>query len=122
MACVRAIWEGTPRRRRPSGRSSTTCTKGADVKQADLIWMNGEFVAWEDAKVHVLTHGLHYGTGVFEGIRAYETEKGTAVFRHFDHLDRLYRSAELYYMPIPYELEELRAATHEVIARNELRS
>ena len=59
------------------------------MKQADLIWMNGEFVAWEDAKVHVLTHGLHYGTGVFEGIRAYETELGTAVFRHRDHLQAL---------------------------------
>src|SRR5919109_5232731 len=79
-------------------------------------------VAWEDAKVHVLTHGLHYGTGVFEGIRAYETELGAAVFRHHDHLDRLFRSAELYYMPIPYPLEELRRATHELISRNGLRS
>jgi branched-chain amino acid aminotransferase len=92
------------------------------VDQADLIWMNGDFVAWEDAKVHVLTHGLHYGTGVFEGIRAYETELGTAIFRHHDHLDRLFRSAGLYYMPIPYTLEELRTATHELIARNGLRS
>jgi branched-chain amino acid aminotransferase len=88
------------------------------VEPADLIWMNGEFVAWEDAKVHVLTHGLHYGTGVFEGIRAYDTPLGTAIFRHTDHLDRLYKSAELYYMPIPYEREELRAATHELIGRN----
>ena len=92
------------------------------MDQADLIWMNGDFVAWEDAKVHVLTHGLHYGTGVFEGIRAYETELGTAIFRHRDHLERLFRSAGLYYMPIPYTLEELRAATHELIARNGLRS
>jgi branched-chain amino acid aminotransferase len=92
------------------------------VDQADLIWMNGDFVAWEDAKVHVLTHGLHYGTGVFEGIRAYDTELGTAIFRHDDHLDRLFRSAGLYHMPIPYTLEELRAATHELIARNGLRS
>jgi len=92
------------------------------VNQADLIWMNGEFVAWEDAKVHVLTHGLHYGTGVFEGIRAYETELGTAIFRHADHLDRLRRSAELYYMPLPYSIEELRLATHELIARNNLTS
>src|SRR2546430_8050578 len=84
--------------------------------------MNGDFVAWEDAKVHVLTHGLHYGTGVFEGIRAYETELGTAIFRHHDHLDRLFRSAGLYYMPIPYTLEELRTATHELIARNGLPS
>jgi branched-chain amino acid aminotransferase len=91
------------------------------VQQADLIWHNGELVAWEDAKVHVLTHGLHYGTGVFEGERAYETPHGTAVFRHRDHLERLFKSAELYYIPIPYTLEELRAATHELIAANELR-
>ena len=89
---------------------------------ADLIWMNGEFVAWEDAKVHVLTHGLHYGTGVFEGVRCYDTEIGPAVFRHADHIDRLYKSAELYYMPIPYAPEQLRAATLDLIARNGLRS
>ena len=92
------------------------------MKQADLIWMNGEFVAWEDAKVHVLTHGLHYGTGVFEGIRCYDTEIGPAVFRHREHLQRLHRSAELYYMPMPYDVEALRAATHELIGRNGLRS
>ena len=71
------------------------------MEKAETIWMNGEFVAWDDAKVHVLSHGLHYGTGVFEGIRAYETERGTAVFRHRDHLDRLLKSAELYYLPMP---------------------
>jgi branched-chain amino acid aminotransferase len=92
------------------------------VSQADLIWMNGELVAWEDAKVHVLTHALHYGTGVFEGIRAYDTPRGTAVFRHAEHLDRLYRSAAIYMMEIPYTREELRAATHETIDRNGLRS
>ncbi len=92
------------------------------MKQADLIWMNGEFVAWEDAKVHVLTHGLHYGTGVFEGVRCYETEIGPAVFRHAEHLDRLFKSAELYYMPIPYEREQLRQATLDLIARNGFRS
>jgi branched-chain amino acid aminotransferase len=91
------------------------------VEQADLIWQNGELVAWEDAKVHVLTHGLHYGTGVFEGERAYDTADGTAIFRHHDHLARLFKSAELYYMPIPFTLEELRTATHELIAANELR-
>jgi len=91
------------------------------VEQADVIWLNGELVAWEDAKVHVLTHGLHYGTGVFEGERAYETAHGTAIFRHREHLQRLFSSAELYYMPIPYTLEELRTATHELIAANELR-
>ena len=90
------------------------------MEQADLIWHNGEMVAWEDAKVHVLTHGLHYGTGVFEGIRAYDTPQGPSIFRLHDHLDRLFKSAELYYMPIPYTLEELRSATHELIAANGL--
>ena len=92
------------------------------MSTADLIWMNGEFVAWEDAKVHVLTHALHYGTGVFEGVRAYETERGPAIFRHDDHLDRLEASAKLYYMDMPFSKEQLRAATHELITRNGLRS
>jgi branched-chain amino acid aminotransferase len=92
------------------------------VDPTDLIWMNGDFVPWEDAKVHVLTHGLHYGTGVFDSMRCYETELGPAVFRNADHLERLLRSAELYYMPVPYALEELRAATLELVARNGLRS
>jgi branched-chain amino acid aminotransferase len=91
------------------------------VKPADLIWMNGDFVPWDEAKVHVLTHGLHYGTGVFEGVRCYDTEVGPAVFRHDLHLERLFRSAELYYMPVPYTHEQLRAATLELIARNGLR-
>ncbi len=91
------------------------------MEQADLIWHNGELVAWEDAKIHVLTHGLHYGTSVFEGERAYETPGGTAIFRHLDHLARLYASAKLYYMEIPYTIEELRAATHELITANGLR-
>jgi len=92
------------------------------VNTADLIWLNGEFVAWEDAKVHVLTHALHYGTGVFEGIRAYETDRGTAIFRHQDHLDRLEASAKLYYMELPFEKEQLREVTHELIARNAFKS
>lgn len=91
------------------------------METADLIWHNGEMIAWEDAKIHVLTHGLHYGTGVFEGERAYETAKGPAIFRHREHLDRLFKSAELYYMPIPFTIDELRTATHELIAANELR-
>jgi branched-chain amino acid aminotransferase len=88
------------------------------VEQVDLIWLNGELVAWEDAKVHVLTHGLHYGTSVFEGERAYATPQGPAIFRHQDHLARLLASAKLYYMPVPYTLEQLRSATHELIAAN----
>jgi branched-chain amino acid aminotransferase len=93
-----------------------------NVDPTDLIWMNGEFVAWEDARVHVLTHGLHYGTGVFEGVRCYDTELGPAVFRNAEHVQRLRKSAELYYMPLPYSDEELRAATRELVARNGLRS
>ena len=92
------------------------------MEPADLIWMNGEFVAWEDATVHVLTHGLHYGTGVFEGVRCYDTQSsGPAVFRHAEHVDRLYKSAELYYMPIPFEREQIRQATLELIGRNGFR-
>jgi branched-chain amino acid aminotransferase len=92
------------------------------VEKSEWIWINGDFVRWDDAKVHVLSHGLHYGTGVFEGIRAYETERGTAIFRNRDHLERLQRSAGLYYMELPYSAEELREAIHELIRRNELRS
>jgi branched-chain amino acid aminotransferase len=92
------------------------------VNTADLIWLNGEFVAWEDAKVHVLTHALHYGTGVFEGIRAYETPQGTAIFRHQDHLDRLEKSAKLYYMELPFAKEQFREVTHELIVRNGFKS
>src|SRR4051812_28548668 len=84
--------------------------------------MNGEFVAWEDAKVHVLTHAMHYGTGVFEGIRAYETSEGPAIFRNRDHLDRLENSCKLYYMDLPFSKDELREATHELIGRCGLKS
>jgi branched-chain amino acid aminotransferase len=92
------------------------------VSQSDLIWMNGELVPYEDAKVHVLTHALHYGTGVFEGVRAYDTPRGTAIFRHADHIDRLFRSAALYHMEIPFSKDEIRTATHETILRNGLKS
>jgi branched-chain amino acid aminotransferase len=92
------------------------------METAEQIWLNGEFVPWEEAKVHVLSHALHYGSGVFEGIRCYETERGPAIFRHQDHLDRLAKSAQMYYMEMPYTGEQIRAATHELINRNQLRS
>jgi len=92
------------------------------MEKSEFIWMNGEFVAWDDAQVHVLSHGLHYGTGVFEGIRCYETDRGPAVFRHQDHLRRLEQSAELYYLSLGRSREELREATHELIRRNGLSS
>jgi branched-chain amino acid aminotransferase len=90
------------------------------MRETEKIWMNGELVDWADAKVHVGTHGLHYGSGVFEGIRAYETPKGTAVFRLTDHLQRLHNSAKLLYMELPYSVEELRAATLDLIGANGL--
>jgi branched-chain amino acid aminotransferase len=90
------------------------------VQETEKIWMNGELVDWADAKVHVGVHGLHYGAGVFEGIRCYETPKGPAVFRLDDHLQRLHNSARLLYMEIPFTKEELREACHELIAVNGL--
>jgi branched-chain amino acid aminotransferase len=75
------------------------------------IWMNGQLVDWEDAKIHILTHTLHYGTGVFEGIRAYETSRGPAVFRLTDHIVRLFNSAKIMMMDMPYSVDELVAAT-----------
>jgi branched-chain amino acid aminotransferase len=93
------------------------------VVSADVVWMNGELVAFEDAKVPVLTHALHYGTGVFEGVRAYECPDGRpAIFRHAEHIDRLFKSAQLYFMEIPYSKEEIRRATHETIAANGFKS
>jgi branched-chain amino acid aminotransferase len=90
------------------------------VKETEKIWMNGELVDWADATVHVGAHGLHYGSGVFEGIRCYETDAGPAVFRLTDHLKRFHQSADLLHMEIPYSVEELRAVSHELIAANGL--
>jgi branched-chain amino acid aminotransferase len=90
------------------------------MRETEKIWMNGELVDWADAKIHVGAHGLHYGTGVFEGIRCYETPKGPAVFRLADHMQRLHDSARLLYMELPYSVEELRAATHELVDANGL--
>jgi branched-chain amino acid aminotransferase len=84
--------------------------------------MNGELVDWADAKVHVGVHGLHYGSGVFEGIRCYETTKGPAVFRLRDHLERLENSAKILFIQLPYSIDDLRSATHEVVAANGLAS
>lgn len=80
------------------------------------IWMNGEMVPWEDAQIHVLSHTLHYGTGVFEGVRAYETPDGPAIFRLTEHIERLHRSAKILMMPMPYTVEELVGACKAVVA------
>jgi len=93
-----------------------------DEMDVDTIWQDGEFVDWEDARVHVLTHGLHYGTGIFEGVRCYDTEAGPAIFRWEDHLDRFYESAKPYDMEIPFDREELTEATVELIRRQDLES
>ncbi len=86
------------------------------------IWMNGEMVPWEDATVHVLTHTLHYGTGVFEGIRAYETDKGAAIFRLTEHIERFYRSAKILNMDMPYSVAEIVEACKLVVADSGLPS
>jgi branched-chain amino acid aminotransferase len=90
------------------------------MQETEKIWMNGELVDWADARIHVGAHGLHYGTGIFEGIRCYETERGPAVFRLVDHLKRFENSAKLLYMSLPYSIEELRAASMETIGVNGL--
>ena len=90
------------------------------MRETDKIWMNGDLVDWADARIHVGAHGLHYGSGVFEGIRAYETAKGTAVFRLTDHLQRLENSARLLYMDLGYSVDELKAASFELIHANGL--
>jgi branched-chain amino acid aminotransferase len=90
------------------------------MRETEKIWMNGEFVDWADAKIHVGTHGLHYGTGVFEGIRCYETPRGPAVFRLRDHLARLDASARLLNMDLGYSVDDLRAVSLDLIGRNGL--
>ena len=85
-----------------------------------FIWFDGEMVPWRDAKVHVLTHSLHYGMGVFEGIRAYKTDKGTAIFRLEEHVDRLYGSAHILQMDMPFEREEVLQACRQAVTLNNL--
>ena len=86
------------------------------------IWMDGKLVEWSDAKIHVLTHTLHYGTGVFEGVRAYETSDGPAIFRLEDHTNRLFESAKLIGMKIPYDKKELNDAQSKVVKINNLKN
>ncbi len=92
------------------------------TKQAEFIWFNGTMVKWEEAKVSVMSHALHYGTSVFEGIRCYNTHQGPAVFRHRDHMQRLRDSAKIYRFPVNQSVEQLMAATREVIKINQLSS
>src|SRR6478609_2357676 len=85
------------------------------IEATEKIWMNGELVPWADARIHVLTHTLHYGTGVFEGIRAYETDRGPAIFRLTDHIDRLFASAAIMMIPLPYTRDELVQACKDTV-------
>jgi branched-chain amino acid aminotransferase len=90
------------------------------LEKAPYIWMNGNYVAWDDARIHVLSHVVHYGTSWFEGIRAYSTPNGTAVFRLNEHLKRLEKSVKIYRGDLPYTVDELSAAICTLIKRNEL--
>ncbi|MFH1850180.1 MAG: branched-chain amino acid transaminase [archaeon] len=90
------------------------------MNEVDKIWINGKLLPWKDAKVHVLTHALHYGSAVFEGIRCYKTVKGPAIFRFSEHMKRLYDSAKIIGMEIPYRIDELCQATRELIRANRL--
>ena len=92
------------------------------AKTADYIWFNGEMVPWAEANVHVLTHAMHYGTSVFEGVRCYDTPKGPVIFRHPEHAKRLKDSAKIYRFPIPYTEEEIMEATRETLRQNKLES
>jgi branched-chain amino acid aminotransferase len=89
-----------------------------DLEKADRIWMDGKIVDWNDAHVHLVSNTLHYGFGVFEGIRCYKTESGPSVFRLSEHLIRLHRSAKILGFAVPYSLEDLTAATREIIREN----
>ncbi|QBI19009.1 branched-chain amino acid transaminase [Egibacter rhizosphaerae] len=92
------------------------------ISPVDEIWMDGEFVPWNEAQIHVLTPTLHYGWGVFEGIRAYETEEGAAVFMHRAHMERLHRSAKILQMDVPFSVDDLMQAARELIRRSRLLS
>jgi branched-chain amino acid aminotransferase len=87
-----------------------------------VIWYDGEMVPWREATTHVLTHTLHYGMGVFEGVRAYETERGPAIFRLQEHTDRLFNSAHIFMMKMPYDKATLMQAQCEVVKQNQLAS
>jgi branched-chain amino acid aminotransferase len=92
------------------------------LTKSEKIWMDGAFVDWDDANVHILTHSLHYGLGVFEGIRTYETSQGPAVFRLTDHIKRLFDSARIFLLDVPYSIDELVEATKETVRVNALSS
>src|SRR5437667_5478300 len=109
---------GRARPRRPLSRSRETMA----IMKAKTIWMNGKWVAWDDAKIHILSHVAHYASSVFEGIRCYETRRGPAIFRLEPHIDRLMLSAKVYRMELPFSRQQIRDACVEVVAANDLKA
>ena len=108
----------------PRRRSARRSRKGSDampIEKTEKIWMDGKLVPWDDARIHVLTHSLHYGMGVFEGIRAYETDRGPAIFRLTEHIERLFDSAKILMMDIPYTVDELIQACKDTVRRADCR-
>src|SRR5271163_3802063 len=101
-------------------RASAQEPKAMPIPATPYIWFNGKLVPWEKATVHVLSHALHYGSSVFEGVRAYETPNGVAIFRLLDHTRRLFDSAKIYRIPVAFTPEQINAGCREVIAVNGL--
>jgi len=91
------------------------------IPKTDKIWMDGKLVKWDNATVHILTHSLHYGLGVFEGIRSYKTKKGSAIFRLDEHVERLFNSAHIFLLKVPYSMEEIKRAIIETIRVNKIK-
>ncbi|WP_392565530.1 branched-chain amino acid transaminase [Utexia brackfieldae] len=94
----------------------------ATTAKSEYIWFNNEMTPWAEAKVHVMSHALHYGSSVFEGIRCYDSYKGPVIFRHREHMQRLHDSAKIYRMPIAYSVDELMTATRQTLSKNNLKS
>ena len=92
------------------------------MNTADYIWFNGEMIPWENATVHVMSHAIHYGSSVFEGVRAYDTPSGSVIFRLQDHTKRLFDSAKIYRMEIPFSVDEINQATKDVVSKNNLKA
>ena len=93
----------------------------AKISETEWIWRDGAFIKWQDANVHLLSHSMQFGSAVFEGIRAYETPKGPAVFRLQDHLRRMMHSCKIYRMDPPWTIDQLVEATREVVRRNQMK-
>ena len=120
-ACAAVIAAGTPGTTSEIATAVSRKVEGVmPLQTVDKIWMDGELVPWHEAKVHILTHSLHYGSGVFEGIRAYKTIQGAAVFRLTDHIKRLFTSAKVYLIDIPYSVDDLVEAVKDTVRVNNL--